>query len=109
MSTVQTHRIQILHTDSGIGGWYQHASLLEVVATDPREPTPPTRIEWGCIERYHSHVDLHDTPVACTLGVRYTDGLASCLRAWGCRVVQVLATSLDKTEATALMAEVGAC
>lgn len=99
------HVIRIFHTDSGNGRFEQRVSTIEVLALDPREPTPPREIEWGTVERYNGHVDHHDSPVACTLGVRYTNGLASCLRAWGCLFVHALSTSTERAESDALLTE----
>lgn len=104
MPATKTHRIIVSHTDSG-SGFDARVSLLEVVVEDPREPTPPREIAWGNVERWGIHVDHHDAPVACTIGVRYLGGLAACLRAWGCKVVRVLATSSDERDHDALVTE----
>ncbi len=98
------HTVLVHHSDSGHGG-FGRTSKTEVVTIGADAPLPPTSIEWGHVERYNGHVEHHSAPVACTWGVRYTDGLASCLRAWGCRVARVLATSSEESEAAALVLE----
>ena len=98
------HLVRVTHTD--MSDPLPAVSLIEVIATDPREPTPPTEIAWGRIERWNGSVEFHDAPVACAIGVRYPGGLASCLRAWGCRVVRVVATAPDRDAAEALDREI---